>query len=196
LSIAKGLTSGEVKSGEDATFSVSVYNRGPNDAANVKITDDTPANATFVSATPTAGSGFSCTGSTTVICTGAIMKPGQTVTVEFVYTPGAAGQTITNTASVESDTQEIDNGDNSVTAGPYTIGTGGGGSGSCTVACPDDIQTPANTTDGGGNPGAIVHFSPPSGNLACGTVTADHCNDCFFPQGDTIVTSTSEPGDS
>ncbi|HEX3282735.1 MAG TPA: HYR domain-containing protein, partial [Pyrinomonadaceae bacterium] len=191
LSIAKGLTSGEVRSGEDVTFSVSVYNRGPNDAVNVKITDATPANATFVSATPTAGSGFSCTGSASVVCTGAILKPGQQVTVDFVYTPGAAGQTITNTATVESDTQELDNEDNSATAGPYTITSGGGGGNTCTVACPDDIQTPANTTDGGGNPGAIVHFSPPSGNLACGTVTADHCNDCFFPQGDTVVTGTS-----
>jgi uncharacterized repeat protein (TIGR01451 family) len=197
LSIAKGLISGDVKSGEDVTFSVSVYNRGPNDAANVKITDATPANATFVSATPAAGSGFSCTGSATVVCTGAVMKPGQQVSVDFVYTPGTAGQTITNTVSVESNTQELNNDDNTATAGPYTIGTGGGGGGgSCSVACPDDIQTPANTTDGGGNPGAIVHFSPPSGNLACGTVTADHCNDCFFPEGTTVVTATSDTGDS
>jgi len=190
LSIAKGLTSGEVRSGEDATFSVSVYNNGPNDAANVKITDATPANATFVSATPAAGSGFSCTGTATVICSSAVMKPGEQVTVNFVYTPGTAGQTITNTATVESDTQELNNDDNSATAGPYTIAPGSGGGGSCTVACPDDIQTPANTTDGGGNPGAIVHFSAPSGTEGCGTINVDHCNDCFFPQGDTIVTAT------
>jgi uncharacterized repeat protein (TIGR01451 family) len=190
LSIAKGLTSGEVKSGEDATFSVSVYNRGPNDAATVKITDATPANATFVSATPAAGSGFSCTGTATVICSGAVMKPGEQVTVDFVYTPGTAGQTITNTATVESDTQELDNEDNSATAGPYTIAQGNGGGGGCTVACPDDIQTPANTFDQDNNPGAIVHFSSPSGTEGCGTINVDHCNDCFFPQGDTIVTAT------
>lgn len=190
LSIAKGLTSGEVKSGEDATFSVSVFNRGPNDAQNVKITDATPSNATFVSATPTAGSGFSCTGTTTVICTGAVLKPDQSVVVDFVYTPGAAGQTITNTATVESDTQELDNEDNSATVGPITIGQGNGGGGSCTVACPDDIQTPANTFDQNNNPGAIVHFSPPSGTEGCGTINVDHCNDCFFPQGDTVVTAT------
>lgn len=196
LSIAKGLTSGEVKSGEDATFSISVYNRGPNDAVNVKLTDATPANATFVSATPTAGSGFSCTGSTTVICTSAIMKPGQQVTVDFVYTPGTAGQTITNTATVESDTQELDNEDNSATAGPYTIGQGNGGGGTCSIGCPDDITTPANTVDNQNNSGAIVHFSPPTGNEECGTITVDHCNDCFFPEGSTVVTASSTGGDT
>ncbi len=193
LSIAKSLTSGEIKSGENATFTIAVYNRGPNDAQNVVITDETPANATFVApVTQTEGSGFTCTGTTTVTCTGAVMRPGERAVFQFVYTAGAAGQTITNTAEVSSDTAETNTDDNSSTAGPYTITSGGGGGGNtCTVACPDDIQTPANTTDGGGNPGAIVHFSPPSGNLACGTVTADHCNDCFFPQGDTVVTGTS-----
>jgi uncharacterized repeat protein (TIGR01451 family) len=205
LSIAKSLSS-ELKSGEDATYTISVFSQGPNDAQNVVITDVTPANATFVApVTQTVGSGFSCTGTTTVTCTGAVMRPGERAVFEFVYTPGAAGQTITNTATVDSDTPEVVSGqdtdgdtiddaseDNSSTAGPYTISAGNGGGGeTCTVACPDDIQTPANTTDGNGNPGAIVHFSPPSGNLACGTVTADHCNDCFFPEGTTVVTGTS-----
>jgi len=196
LSIAKGKNSGDVKSGEDVTFAVAVYSKGPNDAANVKITDVTPANATFVSATQTEGSGFSCTGTTTVICTNPVMKPGERAVIAFVYTAGAAGQTITNTATVESDTQELDNQDNSATDGPYTIGQGNGGGGTCTVACPDDISTPANTFDNQNNPGAIVHFSPPSGNAECGTVTADHCNDCFFPQGDTVVTGTATTGET
>jgi uncharacterized repeat protein (TIGR01451 family) len=197
LSIAKGLSSGEVKSGEDATFTISVFSRGPNDAQNVVITDVTPQNATFVSAIQTEGSGFSCTGIETVTCTGAVMKPGERAVFELVYTPGAAGQTITNTATVASDTEELNSEDNSSTAGPYTISQGNGGGGeTCTVACPDDIQTPANTFDQDNNPGAIVHFSPPSGNLACGDITVDHCNDCFFPEGTTVVTGTSETGDS
>ena len=196
LSIAKGLTSSEIKAGEDATFTISVFNRGPNDAANVVLTDVTPANATFVSATQTVGSGFSCDGSTTVTCTGAVLKPGERAVIEFVYTAGTAGQTITNTASVASDTQELDNEDNSSIAGPYTIGQGNGGGGTCTVACPDDIQTPANTFDQNNNPGAIVHFSPPSGNDECGTISVDHCNDCFFPEGDTVVTGTATSGET
>ena len=201
LSIGKGLSS-DIKSGEETTFTISVFSRGPNDAQNVVITDETPANATFFSATQIVGSGFSCTGTTTVTCTAAVMKPGERAVFEFVYTAGAAGQTITNTATVDSDTPEVVAGtdsdgdtiddaseDNSATAGPYTIVQGNGGGTSCTVACPDDIETPANTNEGGQD-GAIVHFSPPSGTEGCGTITVDHCNDCFFPEGTTTVTAT------
>ena len=196
LSIGKGLVGTLPTSGDPVTFSVSVFNRGPNDAENVVITDQTPANATFVSVTQTSGSGFSCTGSTTVTCTSSILKAGDTAIFEFVYTDGSAGSTITNTASVTSDTQELNNADNSATDGPYTIGQGNGdGGGTCTVACPDDVTTPANTNQGGQD-GAIVHFSPPSGNEECGTITTDHCNDCFFPEGTTVVTATSTTGDS
>lgn len=210
LSIGKGLNS-TVESGDPVTFAVSVYSRGPSDAQNVVITDVTPANAIFVSATQTGGTGFTCTeASGTVTCTAATMKPGELAEFAFVYTAGTAGQTITNTATVESDTAEVVAGsdtdgdtvddaseDNSATSGPYTIspGTGGGGD-TCTVVCRNDIETPANTTDGGGNPGAVVHFSPPSGNEECGTITVDHCNDCFFPEGDTVVTATASTGDT
>ena len=196
LSVGKGLVGTFPASGDNVTFSVSVFNRGPNDAQNVVITDQTPANATFVSVTQTSGSGFSCTGSTTVTCSGSSLKARDTAIFEFVYTAGSEGSTITNTVSATSDTQEINNTDNSATDGPYTIGQGnGGGGGTCTVACPDDITTPANTTENG-NAGAIVHFSAPSGNEECGTVTTDHCNDCFFPEGTTVVTATSTTGDS
>ena len=196
LSIGQGLVGTLPTSGDPTTFSVSVFNRGPNDAENVVITDQTPANATLVSVTQTSGSGFSCTGSTTVTCTSSILKARDTAIFEFVYTAGSAGSTITNTASVTSDTQELNNADNSATDGPYTIVQGNGdGGGTCTVACPDDITTPANTNQGGQD-GAIVHFSLPSGNEECGTITTDHCNDCFFPEGTTVVTATSTTGDS
>ena len=196
LSVGKGLSGALPTSGNTLTFSVSVFNRGPNDAQNVVITDETPANATLVTAMQTSGSGFSCTGTTTVTCTSPILKARDTAIFSFVYTAGSAGSTITNTASATSDTPEINNADNSATDGPYTIAQGnGGGGGTCTVACPDDITTPANTTENG-NSGAIIHFSAPSGNEDCGTVTADHCNDCFFPEGTTVVTATSATGDT
>ncbi|HEX7771470.1 MAG TPA: DUF11 domain-containing protein, partial [Pyrinomonadaceae bacterium] len=156
LSVGKGLVGTLPTSGDPVTFSVSVFNRGPNDAENVVITDQTPANATFVSVTQTSGSGFSCTGSTTVTCTSSMLKARDTAIFEFVYTAGSAGSTITNTASVTSDTEELNNADNSAIDGPYTISQGdGGGGGTCTVACPEDITTPANTNQGGQD-GAIV----------------------------------------
>src|SRR5258705_636898 len=65
LSIGKGLSS-ELKSGEQATFTASVFSRGPNDAQNVVISDATPANATFFSITQILVSSISCTASNTV----------------------------------------------------------------------------------------------------------------------------------
>lgn len=205
LSIAKGLNSGELKSGEDATFTIAVYNRGPNDAENVVITDQTPANLTFVApATQTQGSGFTCTGTTTVTCTSAVMKAGERAVFEFVYTPGAAGQTVTNTATVDSNTAEAVRGrdtdgdtiddaseDNSATAGPYGISQGsGGGGGDCELTCPSNITTTANTTENGQR-GAQVNYAPAQSTGTCGMITYSHESGEFFPVGDTAVTATS-----
>ena len=190
LSISKGLSSGEVKAGAPTTFTISVYSRGPSDAQNVVITDATPANATFVSATQTVGSGFSCTGTTTVTCTGAVMKAGERAVFEFVYTAGTAGQTITNTATVDSDTAETSTDDNSSTAGPYTIGAGSGGGGECLLTCPANVTATANTTENGQS-GAHVNYPAAQSTGTCDTITYSHASGSFFPVGDTAVTATA-----
>src|SRR5207248_3569259 len=71
-----------------------------------------------------------------------------------------------------------------------------GSGATCTIGCSDDINQLANTTNGSGDPGAVVHFSAPSGNDECGAINVDHCNDCFFPVGTTTVTATSATGDT
>ena len=203
LSIGKGLSSGDIKAGEPTTFTISVFSRGPNDAQNVVITDPTPANATFVSATQTVGSGFSCTGTTTVTCTATAMKAGDRAVFELVYTAGTAGQTITNTATVQSDTAEAVSGkdsdgdtiddaseDNTATAGPYTIGQSGGGGGDCDLTCPTNVTATANTTEGGER-GAHVNYAPAQSTGTCGPITYSHESGAFFPVGDTAVTATS-----
>ena len=193
LSVGKSKTSGDIAAGQNVSFNVAVFNRGPNDAENVELTDVTPQNATFVSVTQTAGSGFSCTGTTTVTCTAAVLKTGDRAVFEFVYTAGAQGQTITNTASASSATQEVDNSDNSSTDGPYTIGTGSGGGGDCELTCPSDITATANTTENGQR-GAHVNYAPAQSTGTCGTITYSHESGSFFPVGDTAVTATSETG--
>src|SRR6185503_12961088 len=108
----------------------------------------------------------------------------------------ATGTIITHTATISSATNELKPEDNSSTA-TATVGVaGGGGSNTCALGCPDDITTPANTVDQNNDPGAVVHFSPPSGNDECGVIVVDHCNDCFFPVGTTVVTATSATGDT
>ncbi len=53
VSIVKGLVSSNVPSGssQDVVYDVVVQNYGPDDAANVQFTDDTPSNTTFTSLT-------------------------------------------------------------------------------------------------------------------------------------------------
>jgi uncharacterized repeat protein (TIGR01451 family) len=203
LQVVKAAVDPSVSAGSNGTFFITVLNNGPDAAANVVVTDPLPANTTFVGLAQS-GPTFTCTtpsagGTGTITCTIASLPRDGRTNFELEYQVVAetpANTTITNTATVSSDTDDPDANTNS-SSSSLTVSPGGGGGGStCTVACPDDIQTPANTTDGGGNPGAIVHFSPPSGNLACGTITVDHCNDCFFPEGVTVVTGTAETGES
>ena len=85
LSVSKGLASSNVNSGDNVTFIVGVTNSGPNDAANVTVTDVTPLNATFVSATQTSGPTgptFLCVGTSTVVCSRATLAAGALLTLQ------------------------------------------------------------------------------------------------------------------
>jgi uncharacterized repeat protein (TIGR01451 family) len=191
-----------VDAGSSGSFSIFVSNRGPDAAQNVVVTDNVPANTTFSAIAQTSGPSFSCTtpaaGDTgTITCTIASLARGDGASFDFAYGVNPAvpvGTVISNTATISSDTAELQSGDNTSTAS-VTVRNTGGGSGTCSIACPEDITTPANTVDQNNDPGAIVHFPPPAGNTECGTITVDHCNDCFFPVGTTIVTATGT-GDS
>jgi uncharacterized repeat protein (TIGR01451 family) len=205
LSVSQSVTSANssVDAGSSSAFNIFVSNRGPDAAQNVVLTDVVPNNSTFSAIAQTSGPGFSCTtpavgGTGTITCTIASLAKGDSASFDLAYSVDAtapAGTVISNTATISSDTAELVADDNSSTATATVKTTGGGGTGTCSVACPDDITTPANTVDGGNNPGAVVHFSPPSGNTECGVIVVDHCNDCFFPVGTTIVTATGA-GDS
>src|SRR5262249_43428848 len=131
-------------------------------------------------------------GTGTITCTISGLARGDKASFDLAYNVNGTtpnGTLITNTATVSSDTAELQPNDNS-SATSSQVSTGAGGTGTCSIACPDDIITPANTVDQSNNPGAIVHFSPPSGNTECGAIVVDHCNDCFFPVGSTVVTAT------
>lgn len=117
-----------ITAGDTATYTVSVQNLGPNDAANVVISDTLPASTTFVSLTPSAG--LSCTtpavGATgTVTCSSAVLLNGATATFSLVVrlsSGTAAGTIVNNTASVTSGTSELNPADNSATR-PSTVAT-------------------------------------------------------------------------
>jgi len=184
----------QVAAGSNGSFDIIVQNNGPDDAATVTVTDHVPDNTTFVAMIQTSGqpsTSFTCTtvpdGLGNITCSIASFAAGASATFDFVYTASIASAT----------TNEPYPSNNSATASA-TVSSVGGNTGVCTMHCPDDIVTPANTTDPNdpNKRGAVVHFTPPSGEGTCGTITVDHCNDCFFPLGTTKVTATATTGDS
>ena len=111
LEIEKEAT-GPFVAGQDGTFTITVTNRGPTAAIGVIVTDEIPAGATFVSATPTSGT---CSGTTTVTCALGTIPFGGLEIIELVVRPTDRGL-LSNTASVTATTPDPDSADDSSTA--------------------------------------------------------------------------------
>jgi len=145
LSVTKtGPTS--APAGANITYTVTVANGGPSDAASVTLTDNTPANTTFVSLTQTGGPTFSCStpavgGTGPITCSIASLVSGASASFEIVVDVAdgtASGTAIVNTATVTSTTSDSDPSDNSASStatvseadlsitklGPNTVGPG------------------------------------------------------------------------
>ena len=118
------------KSGDEAvalggqiTYSISVFNAGPDDAVNVVLTDVLPANTSFVDASTNTGS-VSFDGTTLTVNVGTLPFDSTATATLIVQvnqnTP--RGTTISNTANATSDTSDPDTSNNSATA--FTVVTG------------------------------------------------------------------------
>jgi len=110
--------------GDTVVYTVSLFNLGTSNATNVRLTDTLPANVSFVSATPSAGTFDSATGIwsiATVPTTAGVNNP-LTLTITVTATaPGRSFNTVTitdsdqwdpndrnNTAKTPTDPQEAD----------------------------------------------------------------------------------------
>lgn len=119
------------KSGEEAaarngtiTYSLFVTNGGPDTADNVTLTDPLPAHTTFVSAESETGGAVVFANNTLTVSFGTL-EPFAVGTARLVVSVNAdtpRGTTISNTATVTSDTPELEVSDNSATA--LTVVTG------------------------------------------------------------------------
>jgi uncharacterized repeat protein (TIGR01451 family) len=189
----------EVKSGNNAGFTISLTNRGPDDAQAVQLTDVVPSEMTFVSGAQTTGPAFTCThpssgGTGTSTCTIATLPRNATATFTFIYevsAAAAAGSTIYNTVQVSSTTAELNPQDNSATV-PVGV-TGSGGGAECTLTCPSDISVVAAP----GASGAVITYTEPTGvGTSCGAVTCSQASNTFFSVGKTVVVCAAEVGDA
>jgi uncharacterized repeat protein (TIGR01451 family) len=100
---------GGVTSGQNIAFTIGVKNNGPSTATGVTLSDPTPANLTFVSA-----SGGGCT---VFPCSLGTLTAGQTVTVTATYStsPNFSGN-VTNIATVSGNESDPNNTNNSANA--------------------------------------------------------------------------------
>lgn len=96
LSITKTDSPDPVKVGQNLTYSITVANGGPLTATELAMSDQLPANVSFVSSSATQGS---CSGSSTIVCSLGSLAKGATAAVEIVVRANEAGDII-NTASV------------------------------------------------------------------------------------------------
>ena len=109
--------------GGTITYTLTVANGGPGDAANVVVSDPLPTGETLVSATPSQGT---CPG--TVTCNLGTVNNGAFATIKIVVNVTAdCGSTIKNTATVTSDTADTDTSNNtsSTSALVYCVTVGG-----------------------------------------------------------------------
>ena len=99
LAVTKVDSPDPVVSGNNLTYTLTVVNNGPGEAAGVTLTDTLHGSVVFVSATPSQGSCNEAGG--TVTCELGPLANGAIATATIVITPPVLG-TITNTVSVTS----------------------------------------------------------------------------------------------
>ena len=121
LSAAKADSPDPVIAGNDLSYTLTIANDGPNDAQSVWVSDEIPANTTFVSLTQTSGPTFSCStpavgDAGTVGCSIGTFPVYATATFTLVVRVNAStpdGTFICNTVSVESATSDPNKDNNS-----------------------------------------------------------------------------------
>ena len=180
LQITKTSTPTVLAAGGQVTYTVTARNNGPTAAANAVITDTLPAGVGFLSAAPPAGS--TCTVNGQVIsCTTASIPNGASVVVPIVasVSPAAAVGTVTNTATVASDTAD-DVGTNDTAAAATQVTT------SADVSLTKAVST---TPIAGGQ----VTYTLVATNNGPSNAAAVVVNDPI-PAGQSVVSATSTTG--
>jgi uncharacterized repeat protein (TIGR01451 family) len=133
LMVSLGANKTSVRKGEELTYTITVQNFGPDSAHNVRVHDTLSSGTTFVSVTATKGAFTTPPVGQTGVVTWHIgdMLAGDREDAQLVVTVIVRGRTtITNTATVESDTDDpnLANNTASITT-TVQAGSSGGGKG-------------------------------------------------------------------
>ena len=175
LSITKTASPDPVTTGDDLTYTVTVTNNGPDPATSVVVTDNLPAETTFVSCSST-GEGV-CGGSgNNRTVSFPLLPSGQSETITFVANVNcsvADGTVISNTATVSSSTPDPNSNNDSSTA-------------TTTASNP-----PPTITNATADPSILW---PPNHRMVNVTVSYDVTDNCALPLGScTLSVTSNEP---
>lgn len=133
--------------GDEMTVTATVSNNGPDDATDVRVSSELPADTTFVSATPDSGTCEASDEGLLVCEVGDMTADGANVAIELVLTADAAGTVqVTLTAGAVETDPDIEN--NTDTA-EITVNEPDGGTGGTGGAGGDGGTGGTGGTDGG-----------------------------------------------
>jgi uncharacterized repeat protein (TIGR01451 family) len=105
LAIAQSASPNPVASGSNLTYTLTIQNNGPADAASVAVTDVIPSGTSFVSATTTLGHCGLPSKNGTLTCTMSTLSNAASATITLVVNVSVpSGSLINNTAKVKATT--------------------------------------------------------------------------------------------
>jgi uncharacterized repeat protein (TIGR01451 family) len=175
LSITKTDSPDPVTTGDDLTYTVTVTNNGPDPATSVVVTDNLPAETTFVSCSSTGGGVCGGSGNNRTV-TFPLLPSGQSQTITFVANVNcsvADGTVISNTATVSSSTPDPNTNNDSSTA-------------NTTASNP-----PPTISNATADPSSLW---PPNHRMVNVTVSYDVTDNCPLPLGScTLSVTSNEP---
>jgi len=160
VKVTKAVSNPSPRIGDDVTFTITVENIGPSDAASVEVTDALPAGYTLVGVTPSVGSYTAPTWTVGPLIKGEI----QTLTIVAEVNPTGP---YANSATVTSPTTDPNTANNSATVTPLTIGLD-------MVKVSTILSDPVNgTTNPKAIPGAIIQYDVTLSNSGTAAIDAD-----------------------
>jgi uncharacterized repeat protein (TIGR01451 family) len=189
LSIRKTAAPAQVLAGGLITYTITVINFGPDQAANVVIDEFTPTNTTFRSLN--APPGWSCNtppigGFGRITCTNPVVIAGEPqvfTLVVRVNSPIPNGADVRNTVKITSTTPDQNLNNNAASATVIVINN-------CNVTCPTSITRNSDANQCG----TTVTYAAPTTNGSCGTVNCTPASGSFFQRGTTIVNCSTNSG--
>ncbi|HVR38876.1 MAG TPA: hypothetical protein VMU84_07245, partial [Thermoanaerobaculia bacterium] len=119
LAITKTASASTVPTSSPYFYTLAVSNVGAGTANDVTVTDTLPAGVTFSNAS---GSGWSCSGTSTVTCTMGPLAPGNAPSITINVVAPSTGTTVTNTATVSTTTPDASNANDSSSVNVGVVG--------------------------------------------------------------------------